>query len=232
MSLAPIYNPLGHHSPGHHPAEDTLLRHAAGTLPASRSLVVAVHLPFCPECRAAIRLGEALGGVLLAEQPAAELTADALNRTMARLDTPASHPDHGTEPVALGRDVALPEALLGLVRPKWRWMAPGISRIAVAVPGEAARRRSSEHVYLLRVAPGTSLPDHGHHGWEATCVLAGSFTDTTGEYGPGDVAETDVSLMHHPVAGICEPCICLIAWEGKLRMRGLVARLVQPLLGV
>jgi putative transcriptional regulator len=109
-----------------------------------------------------------------------------------------------------------------------------MSRLAVDMPGTRGPGRGvpREHVYLIRVAPGTSLPDHGHHGWEATCVLSGSFSDTTGEYGPGDVAETDGSLMHQPVAGPGEVCVCLIAWEGKLRMRGLLAQLLRPLMGV
>jgi putative transcriptional regulator len=214
-------------TPIHHPAEDTLLRHAAGTLPPGRSLVVAVHLPFCPDCQREIRLGEAMGGALLADLPAADLSPDALHRTLARLDAPVGQA--APEPMTLGQNVPLPDALRGLVRPQWRWLAPGISRIAIDLSGPAALR---EHAYLLRVAPGASLPDHGHHGWEATCVLSGSFTDATGTYGPGDVAETDVGLMHQPVAGMGEPCICLIAWEGKLRMRGLLARLMQPPLGV
>jgi putative transcriptional regulator len=227
MNLAPL----------HHPAEDTLLRHAAGTLPPGRSLVVAVHLPFCPDCQATVRLGEAIGGVLLADLPAVEMGPDALNRMLARLDAPVSHGTLAPEPVALDQDVPLPEALRGLVRPKWRWIAPGISRIPVDISGPPSTATPHtatprEYAYLLRVAPGTSLPDHGHHGWEATCVLSGSFTDATGTYGPGDVAETDVSLMHQPVAGTGEACICLIAWEGRLRMRGFLARLVQPLLGV
>jgi putative transcriptional regulator len=222
MNLAPL----------HHPAEDTLLRHAAGTLPPGRSLVVAVHLPFCPDCRAVVRLGEAMGGVLLADLPAAELGPDSLNRTLARLDAPVGQGTLTPEPIALGQGVPLPEALRGLVRPKWRWLAPGVSRITVDVPGRRGASTAREYAYLLRVAPGTSLPGHGHHGWEATCVLSGSFTNATGMYGPGDVAETDVGLMHQPVAGTDEACICLIAWEGRLRMRGLLARLVQPLLGV
>ncbi len=66
-------------APTHHPAEETLLRHAAGTLAPGRALVVATHLPFCRDCRAAIRLGEAIGGTLLADEPGAELASDALS---------------------------------------------------------------------------------------------------------------------------------------------------------
>jgi putative transcriptional regulator len=220
-------------APMHHPVEETLLRHAAGALPSARSLVVATHLPFCPDCQAAIRLGEAIGGALIGAEPPVGLTPNALTRALARLDTQTGQGPPGQETVTLAEGVTLPEALRGLARSKWRWLAPGISRIAVDVPGGVTR----EHAYLIRVAPGRRLPDHGHRGWEATCVLAGRFTDATGEYGPGDVAEIDVAetdgeVMHQPVAGAGESCICLIAWEGRLRMRGLLARLAQPLMGV
>lgn len=220
-------------APTHHPAEDTLLRHAAGTLPPGRSLVVATHLPFCHRCEAAIRLGEAMGGAVLADMPNAELASDRLGLTLAALGMPAAQAmarEAALEPPALADGVRLPDALRGLARPPWRWLAPGISRMAVDVPRD--HRRAKQHVYLLRIAPGTSMPDHGHRGWEATCVVAGRFTDVSGEYGPGDVAEMDEAGVHQPVAGADEACICLIAWEGRLRMSSLLARLVQPLMGV
>jgi putative transcriptional regulator len=216
-------------TPVHHPADDTLLRHAAGDLPSGHALVVATHLPFCPHCQAATRLGEAVGGALLDELPPAALAADTLSQVLARLDEPASEARRrNEEPINLADGLPLPTALRGLIRPAWRWLAPGVSRILVAAPGAGAR----EHICLLRVAPGSRLPDHGHSGWEAACVLSGSFNDVTGEYGPGDVAELDGDVLHQPVAGAGEACICLLAWEGPLRMRGWLARLVQPLVGV
>jgi putative transcriptional regulator len=120
-----------------------------------------------------------------------------------------------------------------LVHSRWRWLAPGVSRIAVDLPaGGDAGATPREHVYLIRVSPGQSLPDHGHRGWETTCVLSGRFTDATGEYRAGDLAEMNEDAIHRPVAGPEEACICLIVWEGRLRMRGMLARLVQPLVGV
>src|SRR5262249_43563379 len=141
--------------------------------------------PLCPECQAAIRLDEAVGGALLASTPPGELAADALTRVLARLDVPASVAREEPEEAPLANGVPLPASLRGMVNPVWRWVAPGVSRIIVDAQGAGA----DERVCLLRVAPGRSLPDHRHRGWEATCVLAGRFTDVTGEYGPGDVAE-------------------------------------------
>jgi putative transcriptional regulator len=49
-------------TPNHHPGEATLLAYAAGGLGEGLSLVVASHLSFCPECRANVAAGEAVGG--------------------------------------------------------------------------------------------------------------------------------------------------------------------------
>ncbi|MCC7426296.1 MAG: cupin domain-containing protein [Alphaproteobacteria bacterium] len=215
-------------TPKHHPTESTLLRFAAGRLPASHALVVAAHLEGCPACRAGVRAAEIVGGALLAEMPAAVMAEDALTRALARLDEPASKPAPPPPARDLAPGVPLPAALRDLAVPRWRWMAPGIHRIALDIPGAAP----GERAYLLRVAPGTELPEHGHEGEEITCILSGSFSDTTGTYGPGDVAEMDEEGDHRPVADAGVPCICLIATQGRLRMRGLLARLIQPLVGV
>jgi putative transcriptional regulator len=215
--------------PRHHPAEDMLLRHAAGTAAAVPSLMVSTHLPFCAQCRATVQLGEDIGGVLLAGSPPDKLAPDALTSVLARLDVSAAGVAEASR-IELAPGVRLPAALRGLVdtRPRWRWLAPGISRLPLTVPGASA----DERVYLLRVAPHTRLPEHTHSGWEATCVLAGHFTDITGEYGPGDMAELDGQITHQPVSGPNEGCICLIACQGKLRLHGTLARLFQPFLGV
>ena len=69
-------------------------------------------------------------------------------------------------------------------------------------------------------------------GAEFTCVLSGGFSDETGSYGPGDFAEADPTLTHTPRADPDGECVCLIASEGPMRMRGLIGRLLQPLFGV
>ena len=48
-------------TPRHHPSEATILAYAAGALHEGLSLVVASHMAFCPECRDAVRGGEAIG---------------------------------------------------------------------------------------------------------------------------------------------------------------------------
>jgi putative transcriptional regulator len=203
----------------HHPSDSTLVSCAASTLPAAHQSVIAVHLAQCPACRAALRLGEELGGALLELAPAAGLAEGALARAVARLDRPAART---AEPPAM------PTTLAALSRGgRWRRVGLGI-RLMPLVP----RDRSGTRLDLIRVAPGTALPRHEHSGFESTCVLQGAYADETGEYRVGDVAEGDVGLDHCPVALAGEDCICLIATTGRLRAHSLIARLLQPLFGV
>lgn len=214
--------------PIHHPSDDLLLRHAAGRLSAGPALVVATHLTVCPHCRAVTRLSEAVGGVLLAEEAPATMAPDALDRALARLDMPASTPRPALVVPELAPGLPMPRPLHDIARGPWRWAAPGVSRIRLNLAGPKTRERA----YLLRVAPGSTLPEHGHRGQELTCVLAGRFRDNTGTYAQGDVAEMDVAHEHQPVAEPGEACICLIVTQGRLRMHGLLARALQPLVGV
>lgn len=218
--------------PTHHPADETLLRYAAGQLSVGSALVVATHLAGCAHCRTAIRIGEAIGGVLLADAVPTAMAADALDRALARLDAPASVPRSAVGSPDRVRElvpgVPMPAPLRGVVRGPWRRVAPGISRIRLDLTGAAP----GERTYLLRVAPGATLPEHGHRGEEITCVLTGHFHDAAGIYGPGDVAEMDAGQDHQPIAEQGEVCICLIATQGRLRMRGMLARVLQPLIGV
>lgn len=216
--------------PTHHPAEETLLAFAAGTLAPSRTVVISAHMPFCASCRATVRLHEAVGGALLTEQPPSDVAPALLNRVLARLDEPARLPETSPEPVWLAPGVPVPGALRGMVRASWRWLAPGVRRIVLDGGGRAAQAR--EQLYLLRVAAGYAMPQHGHGGWETTCVLSGGFTDASGSFGPGDLAELDENGVHKPVADPDEACICLIASEGPPRMHGWIARLLRPVLAV
>jgi putative transcriptional regulator len=120
-----------------------------------------------------------------------------------------------------------PSALRGYRLGGWRWLAPGVRRIRIL-----SALHPGGSLDLLRISPGQSLPVHGHNGLEITCVLAGGFTDRIGEFGPGDVAETDSVEEHQPVADRDAECVCLVSSNGPLRMRGLLPRLLQPLIGV
>ncbi len=206
----------------HHPSDMTLLRYAAGMLPAPHVQVVAVHIGHCPECVEALLMAEAIGGTLIEAQAPTSLSADGLERTLRRLD------EHAAPKPALAPELApAPITLAGLSTGRWRWSGPGIAMQRL-IPRDATDTRLD----LIRVAPGTSLLLHGHTGFETTCVLQGAFEDGVNEYRVGDFAEGDAGLEHRPTALAGEDCICVIATSGQLRPQDWLGRIVRPLLGM
>lgn len=213
--------------PRHHPSDALLVGYGAGSLREGLSLVVALHLLRCPDCRAALAAVEAVGGALLEDLPPEPLERLSLASILARLDEspPISRPRRG-----MAGDASVPGPLRPYLRSldaaPWQWLAPGVRRIELM-----PRTSHGGWVQLLRIAPGTALPHHGHHGLEVTAVLSGSFTDECGRYQAGDVAEMDGDVKHQPIADSHEDCLCVIAADAPLRFTGLMGRLIQPFIG-
>ena len=70
----------------HHLNDAILMAYAAGTLPEAFNLIVASHLSMCDVCRAAAESFDALGGEILDQSAAPELSEDSLAATLALLD--------------------------------------------------------------------------------------------------------------------------------------------------
>lgn len=215
----------------HHPPDDTVLRYANGTLPEAPAIVVATHLSFCPGCRHRMETYEMLGGSMLETVPPANLSADALAATLAKLDAGIGNGGTGTTAVPRQRPdlpsgMDWPQPLHHYDIPGWRFVMPGVKWAALSLPGPEAGQ-----LLLVRGLPGAKLPSHGHDGTEYTCVLTGSFSDSSGTYTVGDLIEATEDHDHQPLVGPESECVCVIAIEGHLRLHGL-ARLLQPFLGI
>jgi putative transcriptional regulator len=91
---------------------------------------------------------------------------------------------------------------------------------------------SETRAAMLRVRRGVAVPRHGHGGRELTLVLAGSFCDGGAVFAKGDVEETDESVVHQPIAGSDEDCVCLAVTDALLQFKTLTARLLQPFFGI
>ena len=213
----------------HHPTDETLMRHAAGTLGAAPAIVVGAHLSVCPQCRDSVRTFEALGGAVLDDIEPTDLAPEALDKVLARIDAEseneagAGRPD---QPVMLD-GVSLPISLRGCEIRRWRWIGPGIHMSRVGVPQD-----SKANLILLKVGPGRALPDHGHFGTEFTYIVSGSYTDALGRFAAGDIAEVDDHVEHQPIVDPDGECICLAAIEGKMRFNSIIGRLLQPIFGI
>lgn len=220
-------------TPQHHPGDDLLIAYAAGSQDEPVALVVATHLAFCPRCRKEVERLEALGGVLLEEQEAEPLAEKSLEQALARLDEAA--PDEPTPsrrpgPRSAEVDPVIPCPLrdyLGDGLDQLDWTAfRGLEKVELLPEFHGFRTR------LMRIRSGSAMPTHTHDGSELTLVLAGGFSDESGHFVRGDVAESDPSINHQPVADPGEDCLCLAVTDAPIRLTGPFGRLLNPFLRI
>ncbi|MBT0958265.1 cupin domain-containing protein [Alphaproteobacteria bacterium KMM 3653] len=203
----------------HHIPDPLLAAYAAGNLPAPYALVVATHISMCLECRAAFDAHQAAGGVVLENIDQEPLSSDLKSSTLALLDRPApAKPTYKRSGVFPG---PVMEVLKGKP-PKWKSLGLGV-RQSILSSGPAGSAR------LLYIPPGQAVPDHSHNGLELTLVLQGSFSDSEGRFGVGDLEVADQDVEHTPTADEGAPCICIAATDAPLRFNSFVPRMLQPL---
>jgi putative transcriptional regulator len=215
----------------HHPSDETLTAFASGTLDEARAVIVATHIALCAQCRNAVRTFECVGGAFLEDAAPADMSAGALERAMAQLDSTASvgapveRQSSGIQDSDDG-DV-LPAPLQHYAMGLWRRIGGSVQLRPIEVPSNDGVR-----VFLLKAAPGTRLPRHRHVGTEWTCVFQGAFRHEFGRYGEGDFDEADETIEHRPVVEDGLPCICVVALQGGIKLQSLIGRLVQPFIRI
>lgn len=206
----------------HHPSDDTLAAYLRGSLDEGRRVLVAAHIELCASCSRMAAASDHLAGLDLETRDPAALHGDAVQKALARIDNadvvarPALQSKADEPPYGIG-------ALSGRALGPWRWIGPGVHWRSVSMSSETGAR-----VFMLKAAPGTSLPHHTHTGTELTLILRGAFAHQGGRFGIGDFDEADGTVDHQPVVEKGEDCICLVAMEGQLRLLGLFGRLMQP----
>ena len=212
-------------TPRHHPSADILAAYAAGVHEPGFGLVVGAHVETCADCRARVGSFEATSGAALSELPQAELGADALTKTLARLDAPLDVPVD----VRLAKPARLDARPLleRLPLKTKRWVAPGVWAAAVDTPHAPDNR-----VYVLSVAKGMVAARHTHSGAEYCTVLKGAYRDELGTFAAGDFAAAGDDLDHQPIVQGAEACVCLFATEGRLKAKDWIGRLAFSLANV
>jgi len=208
----------------HHLTDALLMGYSAGSLPEAFNLVVATHISMCDTCRAALAEFDAVGGEVMMQSDASDMSADSLAATMALI---ANAPKVAKPKVANNN---LPSPLQDYIQTdlsdvKWRKVGGGVSQLVLNTSKAATVR-------LLKIPAGTAVPDHGHHGTELTLVLQGAFVDETDRFGAGDVEVANEDMHHTPVAEDGEDCICLAATDAPLRFKGIIPRVAQRFIGI
>ena len=205
-----------------HPSATLLQRHATGDLPQPVWIAVDAHIETCGQCAAVATAAEELEGRRLAEIAPVDLSPGVLDRLMASLAAPTVLPVPAAR--RLG-DVDLPRAVVEAKVKARRWLAPGFWIAHVDASDDGDWR-----AFMLRTPAGAAIPAHRHHGPEMIAVISGALTDGQ-RYEAGDFAEIDKDDEHALRADPGQPCVCLIAVQGRFRWQG-AARLLSPILGV
>ncbi len=203
----------------HHTPDALLAAYAAGALEHPYAMVVATHISMCLDCRAAFEAHQAVGGAVLETAETSALSDGLKAATLARLDLPFQSPPK------YPRDGIYPTPVMAALKgqsPRWKSLGLGARQSILSAGSEGSVR-------LLYIPPGQAVPDHSHNGMELTLVLQGSFSDSTGRFGVGDLEVADHNLEHTPKADAGAPCICLAATNAPLRFAALLPRLLQPL---
>ena len=230
----------------HHPTDQTLMDYASGSLSQAMELLVATHMTVCPQCRDKVNGFETMGGAALETTNSMAMADHSLDHVMAMLERETANENIVTQELPSLRRVAVGESITGsamsaLPRPladllpddvmslediPWKTLAPGVKHF------QLKSIESKGTVRLMKIAPGVSIPDHGHHGHEMTLLIKGSYIDEIGRFRAGDVADLDDDVDHQPIADTAEECICLIATDAPMKFNRLLPKLLQPFFGI
>ncbi len=223
----------------YHPSEDWLTAYASGAGDEATSVLIATHLTFCSACRKTVRELEAIGGALLDGMNVEELEGfpdtpkDAV-ASLPVLNAEANGTDHAAYTQGTFSDIA-PRPLLRYVFDQlgatdidalpWKFYGPGIKRAVLFRGPDGASIR------LLRSRPGAAFPAHRHGSDELTLVLKGAYRDGADRYQTGDVQCVPEIAAHQPIVEQGGECIALVVSEKPTIPLGIVARIVQRIIG-
>jgi putative transcriptional regulator len=219
----------------HHLDDATILSFAAGILSTPISLVASAHLSICNLCKDRLRNAELIGAVMIEDCGSERLSPGAMNNLLERLEKETRNDEPSEikrEKVQESTNSVLPDRIQRLIGGteadiKWQTIARGVKLHMIDLD-----RRDDGKLYLLKIAPGRVLPEHSHGGTELTLVLAGSYSDELGQFGPGDIADLDDDIEHQPIVDPGAECICLVASEEPAQFSGVIPRMAQPFIGI
>ncbi len=223
----------------YHPDSRFLTDFATANLPLAEAVCVSAHLEFCSKCRAHVQQLADIGGHMLSRLEPEAVSADSFESLMARVGAQGA-PAPACDPLSVAPLEAAQEAsrpLAGTFLPravrrlssgslgKLRWVQLGKAlRVAPLQVNDATRETA-----IYDIKAGGRMPEHEHRGEEITVLLQGSFSDADGSYSRGDFVVRHAGEAHQPTATQDLDCICLVCLERPVRPRGLLYRLLEPL---
>ena len=217
-------------APNFHPDQFLLQDYAAGSVPDAVALTMAVHLEYCPHCRAEAHDLACVGGELLDALDGVPVGEDAFARLRQQVDSVDAPPQGRRAASRREPGPEVPRALASLIPnglEALEWSRVGKLRSTRLAFGDTQREVALQHI-----AAGGRVLEHGHRGREITVVLRGRFSDADGLYEPGDFLVRGPEHVHRPVATEHEDCLCLAVLDAPLRFNGLLGRVLNPFMRI
>lgn len=206
----------------YHPANELLMKFAAGQLPNALGIMVACHLEECEKCRRQASVYDQVGGELLAEQESVDMhsTAQDVWKFIQ------AYQDKKEAAIKLPN---LPKPLQRFVPNNydelpWNGFSKSIQSWDLPISDSQYTAR------FYKIAAGKELPEHTHKGNEFTLVMSGSFSDKAGDYHEGDFILADQQTQHQPRAHMDQDCICFAVMDAPLKLKGWMGWFVNPFL--
>lgn len=214
----------------HHPNTELLSAHVKGQLPASLSAAITMHNELCPQCARTVNNMTEEQAELSFEQSTTQTKSDIdyneidIEQMIAAITSDDSI-DLLAEDVPMtitvkGQNYKIPRAIQHMPMGKWNSFGK-ITRARLDL------NEGDVHSSLLQIAPGGSVPDHTHKGYELTLLLHGSFNDEMGTYVAGDFIMLDSEHQHKPKT--TDGCLCFTVASGAQHFTQGINKLLNPI---
>ncbi len=207
--------------------------YAAGALDPAFSLMLETQAALRADTARALANAEILAGCFLETEAPLAPKDTALDTVFAMIDAAeardvqlakAAGRAHGAIDEVLSLPDPLRDRVLDTFENKgWDSLTKGVQRVTLDIASDA-------EVELYRIEPGQKLPKHSHKASEFTLVVAGGYTDETGQFGPGDLSYKGPEDIHQPMADMDGVCFALAVRDDGLKFTGLLG-VAQRLLG-
>lgn len=215
--------------------EDSFTEFAQGTLSPAKHIMLACQSEIAPQVAEDLAFREELASGFLTVQDGRSraLSPEFIGRVLAALPQHQTGAGNSNDNVDADNFLAPPSLrnILGhgLRELRWRSLVPGVA--VHDVIGDK-NFEDGDRLYLMRVKAGMKMPDHTHDGDEWTLLLSGAYTAEGQHYSRGDLHVTHGDDGHAPQIEADEDCICLVMTQAPVKLNSIIARLIQPLVGI
>ena len=208
--------------------EALIIDYANGALSKPLEVLMETHMAMNPDSARAFRMMMQIGGALLEDEEPVSMSEGSWDKILADISSaePETSPADNDNRAAVSD--FLPRPIADYVpsldcKTSWKRLSRGLSEHVIDFGTDIGKAS------IYRIDPGVAVPSHSHQGSEVTLVLAGGFTDETGNFGPGDIAVQQNGAVHKPVADDDGECIVFAVNEGGIQLTGPIGMVLNLL---